>query len=722
MNAQYLAAVREPRFKFPDIRCFKFSPGVLNHLGGKTESLRRTHGKFRGIRLCVYTCQCGDAGRDVDAVIQCDKTGQPGEQVVAGNLKVTQCQFDGREVGLCDGGIQTIQPGTTLPVLSYPVTIDATTQPECSGYPCIELNGDTLGGGTGLALDAADIVVRGLIIGGFAVGIQVNQERGVVQGNFIGTDILGAAPHENGVGVQLEAGAARVGGTTAAERNLVSGNDIGIVVASGTANHVISGNYIGTNASGATALPNETGISLIDSNGTLIGGTAPGAGNVISGNVGNGILVTGSAGASNVIAGNYIGTDASGTAPLGNKGFGIRVAESNNIRIGSNEMPVGNVISGNREGGVLVESPDTAVAVTFNFIGTDKTGTARIANENVGVAINSTMPSLVVLNVISGNNGYGLVLNGDKAVVLANKIGTDVYGTGRLANLSGIAVDGNANVIGGTFASNSIDTPNIVAYNFFDGIVVQSGISNLISQNSIYENGNKGISLLLDANNNQAAPELTRATLANGTQVQGTLTSTPSTAFTVEFFSNPACSAPTMSAQGQTYLGSAAVTSDASGTAALAVTLAVAVPLGQGITATATDADDNTSEFSNCVAVESVATTCNTPPFAPALLLPPNGSVVQVRQAPLSWSSADCAETYRVQVRRVSTGKRADNRGNLTEPHYTTKGLQTAQNYTWRVRGCNDVGCGPWSGWSTFRVGRSATLAASTEAWWSMSE
>src|SRR5207237_10730631 len=109
----------------------------------------------------------------------------------------------------------------------------------------------------------------------------------------------------------------RIGGNTAAARNVISGNaSVGIKLFDGTMTGVvIQGNYIGTNAAGTAAIGNGTGVYLLRANNIAIGGTAAGAGNVISGNSGGGIDLTGS---NNVIQGNLIGTNAAGKAAVGN--------------------------------------------------------------------------------------------------------------------------------------------------------------------------------------------------------------------------------------------------------------------------------------------------------------------------------------------------------------------------------------------------------------------
>ena len=153
----------------------------------------------------------------------------------------------------------------------------------------------------------------------------------VVEGNLIGTVVNGDAALGNTNGVLIDNGATnnRIGGTTAAARNVISGNDNGVRLRdSGTMDNVVEGNRIGTDADGAAALGNTNGV-LIDNGAAnnTIGGTASGAGNVISGNENHGVQIDGSGATGNVVEGNLIGTDENGTADLGNTLDGVHISD-----------------------------------------------------------------------------------------------------------------------------------------------------------------------------------------------------------------------------------------------------------------------------------------------------------------------------------------------------------------------------------------------------------
>jgi len=213
-----------------------------------------------------------------------------------------------------------------------------------------------------------------------------------VQGNFLGTDATGSTALGGTAGVVVAGGASSnlIGGTTAAARNVISGNITGVSInnsaAGGATANLVQGNFIGTNAAGTGALPNNTGVSIVGVPGNLIGGTTAGAGNVISGNNGAGINIFGGANG-NLVQGNLVGTDVSGTAVLGNAGNGVAISDSSGNTIGGATAAARNIISGNvslpngtGHGVVIGGSNATGNLVQGNYIGTDITGTLRLAN------------------------------------------------------------------------------------------------------------------------------------------------------------------------------------------------------------------------------------------------------------------------------------------------------------------------------------------------------
>ena len=358
------------------------------------------------------------------------------------------------------GGPHTIQPISVLPELIYPVIIDGYTQPGASentnpvglginAVMMIELDGSlarTGVGADGLNLYGGNSIVRGLVINRFdGNGIGIAQGGGnVIEGNFIGTDITGTVAAGNAGdgfntlgGVQIYSSDNTIGGTTAAARNLISGNNVSGVWISLSADNTVQGNLIGTNATGLHALPNLDGVVTSNTSNTIIGGTTVAARNVISGNFREGVHLGPTTGAlPDQVLGNYIGTDITGLSALGNGQNGVRV-QGNDNWVGGAEAGAGNVISGNGEYGVaLVGGATTDNLVQGNLIGTDATGTVPLGNgRGAGVFIFAVPGNLIggttsgAGNVISGNN-VGVDIRTAGSVVEGNLIGTDISGTG----------------------------------------------------------------------------------------------------------------------------------------------------------------------------------------------------------------------------------------------------------------------------------------------------
>lgn len=386
-------------------------------------------------------------------------------------------------------GAQVINPQTMLPEITDPVVIDATTQPGYAGSPVIVLDGNGLSDASGLVIRAGGSTVRGLAIGRFSsIGIVLrDQGNNVIQGNYLGLDAAGnALPNNTGVNITASSNNL-IGGTAAAARNVISGNQFGISLA-GT-NNVIQGNFIGTNAAGTVAIPNSVwGVQIANEQATnnLIGGTVPGAGNLISGNQG-GILILASG---NTVQGNLIGTDVTGTKKIQNEtGVDSRVP---NILVGGLTPGARNVISGNVFGIIF---GGAGSKLQGNFIGTDINGTLPLGNVNNGVTafdnalIGGTVPE--ARNVISANavtTGFGNISlpsnSSGPVTVQGNYIGTDASGTRAITtSTSGIWISSLNNVIGGTAPGAG----NVISGNFI-GIQLEGTNSNNITGTVIQGN------------------------------------------------------------------------------------------------------------------------------------------------------------------------------------------------------------------------------------------
>jgi hypothetical protein len=462
---------------------------------------------------------------------------------------------------------------------------------------------------------------RNIISGNVSDGVDiVTANTNFVYGNFIGTNAAGTAAVGNGGnGMTINTRGNFIGGPGASGRNVISGNgNHGILVSD---SNVVEGNFIGTNASGSAALGNAGyGVAVMNA-GCPIGGTLPGAGNVISGNALGGVLISGAAAIGTSVFGNLIGTNAAGTSAVGNGGNGILInggAES--CRIGGTAASARNVISGNIGSGVVITDVGTSFnQVQGNLIGLDVSGTLALANSG-GVSISGSATSNTVggsatgaQNVISGNLQHGVAISGsgtNSNQVAGNCIGTDVNCAAPVGNLGdGVRIDSGAanNVIGNSAG-------NVIAFNGKGVVVTGDGttVGNAIEGNVIFSNSGLGIDLNDDGvtnndssghtgpNNFQNFPVLTSAVL-NGstTTVSGALHSAPNTSFHIEFFGTPACDG-SGHGQGRSLLGTSTVGSDGSGDASLNFSFPTSL-IGTGlVSATATDAAGNTSEFSAC--------------------------------------------------------------------------------------------------------------------------
>lgn len=403
-------------------------------------------------------------------------------------------------------GVRTIKPESQLPTVTGPVTVNGYTQPGASpnslatgndAVLLIQLNGAAAGVTThGLVVRRDSSTIRGLVInrfGGDGILLQRQATGSGVVGNFIGTDPAGTVDRGNGGGVAIRSGDGNtVGGITPAERNLISGNQTeGVFVEGDSADiangNQVAGNYIGTDRTGTADLGNEgsgvTFASAVRDNG--LGGTAAGAGNVVSGNDGDGARVAGGSvdvAAGNHIVGNLIGTDAGGTADLGNEHSGVEIDGASNNSIGGGIASARNVISGNGiEGISIFGSASTGNQVVGNFIGTDVDGTSALGNADDGVAIafgagGNTIggTSGQFRNVISGNgDGFaddGVDIDAGGNLVSANYIGTDENGESAIGN-SGAGVritEGEGSTVGGMTAGEG----NVISGNGADGVVL----------------------------------------------------------------------------------------------------------------------------------------------------------------------------------------------------------------------------------------------------------
>ena len=517
---------------------------------------------------------------------------------------------------IAGSGVHRITPGAAagastglgpLPSMGDPVIVDGYTQPGASANTLIdgnnavlliELNGSSAGPGTGgveangLIASAGSSTIRGLVINSFATeGIRLVTNNGsTVAGNFIGTDPTGTLARPNGAaGVSLTRSSNhQVGGTAPAARNLISGNTGSAISIFLSSNNVIEGNFINTNAAGTAAL--GTGASAAinvtpASDNNRIGGASTGARNLISGSRNEAITIQGTYGT--VVEGNYIGTDITGDKVIGtNLGRGASCA----ICLLGGRNPFGSggdPASGNRIGGTTPGAGN----VIAGYLGPPNTEHGAI--------------------FLGGQNG-----DTNTTVIQGNFIGTNKDGTLPLGNEGdGVRIgNGNDNLLGGSVpgAANIIANCKRFGNQSSFGITVRQGLRNRILNNSIYHNENIGIDLAafpsgptlndpVDAdtgpNNLQNFPVLSSVTNDGvNTTIAGTLNSIANTIFLLQFFSNNVRDISGFG-QGENFIGAMQVTTDGAGDA----TFNAVFPQGndgQWFAATATDPNGNTSEFS----------------------------------------------------------------------------------------------------------------------------
>ena len=483
-------------------------------------------------------------------------------------------------------GVHTIAPASPLPTITDPVTIDgytqsgssANTNPGGQGLNTVlrvEIDGTNAGASPCLFVAADDVTIRGLVVNRCsdkAVATTGAHTDFVLEGCFIGTNAAGTAalaPFGGGVNPRSQTNA-RIGGTTPAARNLVSGDSLfGDPIAFGqgitepVSNSLVAGNLVGTDITGLHRLAQNGVLSMNTGGGSnnVVGGATAAARNIFI----DGVFVPG---AGNQIQGNFLGLDVTGTIVISSPSQGLVTGtSSSNNEIGGSAAGAGNRVGGTGDSGINIDGDGNVVR--GNQVGTEGTGTVRLANGYWGilVGVNSTNTTIGGVgpgegNIVAYNRGYaGVVVQGVNATVRGNSI----FENAGIQADSGLAID----LTGGNLFELGV-TINDAG----DGDIGPNGYQNYPLISSVTYGG-------------------------SNTTVVGTLQSTPSTTFDVDFYSNPACNGrPQEQDEAKTYIGSIQVTTDGSGNAAFNEVLAVALPNGSPITAAATSPSGATSELS----------------------------------------------------------------------------------------------------------------------------
>jgi len=337
-------------------------------------------------------------------------------------------------------------------------------------------------------------VIDNVVGGNTGVGINIataSATGNVLQSNFIGTDGLGNAIGNGSHGVLIRSANNVVGASDPFSSNVISGNGQSGLVISGTTavNNLVLGNFLGTDRNGTSAIPNNAyGVLIRDASDNTIGGPNTGDGNVISGNGASGVILNVGA-SNNTIQGNHIGVNEPGFAALPNGTVGVY------IRGGSTNNTIDrNVIAGNTDAQVLlVGLPTTGNVLTSNSIGLGVDtgpiagGSTSILVRSPGNTIGGLLPSEA--NFISGPaTATGIVLSGPAArdnVILGNAIGSNALEDGGDFGVrTGIRLTQGAR-------DNTIGPANTIANNTDDAIwaTSSSGEGNTFTQNSIFNNG-----------------------------------------------------------------------------------------------------------------------------------------------------------------------------------------------------------------------------------------
>lgn len=290
-----------------------------------------------------------------------------------------------------------------------------------------------------------------------------------------------------------------------------------------------------------------------------------------------------------IVQANRIGTDPTGMTaiPIANNGISVNHFDGIN-----NTQILNNLISAcgdaNYEGGINVGiDSGYDIIIQDNYIGTNATGTAALANVN-GIRIAHQSSNVNITNNLIGgftDNGVSFVSNGDafkvqNATISGNTVGTDITGTVQLTTGTfGLNVSGK----------NLVIENNLVAFASIDGIQTDGDFNNRISQNTIFCNAINGIDL-----NTSAVTGPPQITSGSTTQIEGTVIANA----TVEVFMNDNTDCAGLPCQGKTYLGS--TTANNSGIWILTGSFVG----GASVTATATSTANNSSEFSECFTIQ----------------------------------------------------------------------------------------------------------------------
>jgi large repetitive protein len=486
------------------------------------------------------------------------------------------------QFGIPSAPPHTITVGSSLPAITEALAISG---PALSGDAAnLVIDGVNAAGGTGFQVTVGTSTgcsISGIGIKRFSTGIAISSGNCAIRKNVVSQNAFGIVVSSSAAGIVI-------GGTQSTDANIIVTNQVGVLVSDAASGVTIRRNVIGVGTSGTTAQANVIGVQVNAGTGHVINE------NTISRNTTDGILVNG---ASAQISDNKIGTDAFGIDPAGNV-IGIHLMASGATTVS------GNTISANTAA-VIVESNSDGASITSNLIGMTSNGTG------VGLASLGNQYGIIVQGGASNTNiGGNTITNstiaaidiggsaGTSTTIVSNTIGRDT-GFQPAGNAIGIRIlSSNAVTVGGTGLGN------VILNNTDVGIISQQGAHKL-RRNSIFDNGGIGIDVgnagvSPNGSTTQDFPVLSTGSNYNGSlHVRGSVQGPASSTVDVELFWNVSCDASGYG-EGETLIGSATVSTDATGLGSFLISTSTTYPLGTPITATATST--MTSELSACMA------------------------------------------------------------------------------------------------------------------------
>ncbi len=441
-------------------------------------------------------------------------------------------------------GPVTLTITSDLPPITETLTLDGRSQPGYAGQPIVELVGNA--GIEGLVFEADSLgngvdnsCIRGLVIRGFdPMGLTLDGRDSAVIGNhFVGNAVHGI--------YALRAANLQIGGSNPADRNVFGSNlHSGMRLGSTGIAHVVQGNYIGIGADGTASLSNTYYGIWDESQLTTVGGPAPGEGNVISGDGGIHHTVGCFGGTDSLIQGNFIGTDASGLLPRGNR---TGIQGGSRLMIGGSAPGQGNVIANSLFHGFSVLT--SGHVLQGNSIGVGADGVTPMGNEAGGVRLRST-----------------------------------------------------DNLLGGTEPGQG----NVLAYNLNYAVEYLGWPANFTLGNSFHSNDTQARTTIWSHLVGQVVAFSSAAANATQTRVEGSFVDgIPNGLHRLEFFASPMCDISGYG-EGEHFVGALEVTADGTGEADFSVVFPVPVPVGHVVTATTTLPGEGTSRFSRCEGVVSL--------------------------------------------------------------------------------------------------------------------